>query len=139
MKADDHRLEFLNSLERAESKLLTWGLVDGSFSSDEIADLCKTFLEDNNLWGEYDDEEQFQEGLEDIGLLYGFRDGMRQRYRTRMGETLRLLARLRQLFPKHMQGTNRRWQIAKPLVGDYRFMLRPRIVPQRNLSAGQDS
>lgn len=137
MKADDRRLEFLNSLERAESRLLTWGLVDGSFGSDEIADLCETFLEDNDLWNEYGDEEQFQEGLEDIGLLYGFRDGMRQRYRTRMGETLRLLARLRQLFPKHMQGTSRHWQIAKPLVGDFRFMLRPRTVPQRNLTADQ--
>jgi len=137
MQVDDPRLEFLNSLERAESKLLAWGLVDGSFSSEEIAALCETFLEDNDLWSEYHDEEQFQEGLEDFGLLYGFRDGMRQRYRTRMGETLRLLARLRQLFPKHIQGANRRWQIAKPLVGDFRFMLRPRIVPQRNLTADQ--
>ena len=135
MKVDDHRLTFLNLLERAESKLLAWGLVDGSFSSDEIADLCETYLEDNNLWEKYEDEEQFQEALEDVGFLYGFRDGMRQRYRTRMGETLRLLARLRQLFPKHMQGTNRQWQIAKPLVGDFRFMLRPRTVPRRNLTA----
>lgn len=134
MKVDDHRLEFLNSLERAESKLLAWGLVDGSFSSDEIADRCEAFFEDNELWSKYDDEEQFQEDLEDIGLLFGFRDGMSQRYRTRMGETLRLLARLRQLFPKHIQGDNRRWQIAKPLVGDFRFMLRPRTVPQRNLT-----
>lgn len=137
MKVNDHRLEFLNSLERAESKLLAWGLVDGSFSSDEIGNLCESFLEDNGLWSEYDDEEEFQEALEDIGLLFGFRDGMRQRYRTRMGETLRLLARLRQLFPKHIQGANRRWQIAKPLVGDFRFMLRPRYVPQRELDAGE--
>ena len=137
MKVDDHRLEFLNSLERAESKLLAWGLVDGSFSADEMGDLCESFLDQNELWETYEDEEQFQESLEDIGLLYGFRDGMSQRYRTRMGETLRLLARLRQLFPKHIQGANRRWQIAKPLVGDFRFMLRPRTVPQRNLTADQ--
>ena len=135
MKVDDHRLEFLNSLERVESKLLAWGLVDGSFSSDEMAALCETFLEDNDLWSEYEDDEQFQEGLEDIGLLYGFRDGMRQKYRTRMGETVRLLSRLRQLFPKHLQGVDRRWQIAKPLVGDFRFMLRPRSVPKRELTA----
>lgn len=136
MKVNDPRLEFLNLLERAESKLLAWGLVDGSFSSDEIAERCETFLDDSNLWYEYD-EENFQESLEDLGLLYCFRDGMHKRYRTRMGETLRLLARLRQLFPKHMQGTNRRWQIAKPLVGDFRFMLRPRTVPQRNLTVDQ--
>lgn len=137
MKVDDYRLKFLNSLERAESKLLAWGLVDGSFSADEIGELCEKFLEDNDLWGEYKDDEEFQESLEDVGLLYGFRDGMRQRYRTRMGETLRLLARLRQLFPQHLNSPNRRWQIAKPLVGDFRFMLRPRTVPKRNLSADE--
>lgn len=136
MHVNDPRLEFLNLLERAEAKLLAWGLVDGSFSSEEIADRCESFLEDNALWSHYRDEESFQEALEEIGLLYGFQDGMRQRYRTRMGETLRLLARLRQLFPKHIQGSNRRWQIAKPLVGDFRFMLRARSVPQRDLDAG---
>lgn len=134
MKVDDHRLEFLNSLERAESKLLAWGLVDGSFSSEEIAELCEKFLEEHNLWSKYDDEEEFQDALEEIGLLYPVSDGMQRRYRTRMGETLRLLARLRQLFPQHIQGANRRWQIAKPLVGDFRFMLRPRAVPQRDLA-----
>lgn len=137
MKVDDHRLMFLNLLERAESKLLAWGLVDGSFSADEIAELCEKYLEENRLWSVYKDEEEFQESLESVGLLYGFRDGMRQRYRTRMGETLRLLARLRQLFPQHLLAANRRWQIAKPLVGDFRFILRPRTVPQRKLSADQ--
>lgn len=134
MKKDDHRLRFLNLLERAESKLLAWGLVDGSFSSDEIGELCETHLEDNRLWDSYEDAEAFQEALEDIGLLYGFQEGMHQRYRTRMGETLRLLARMRQLFPQHLHGENRRWQISKPLVGDFRFMLRPRTVPDRGLS-----
>ena len=137
MKVNDPRLEFLNLLERAEAKLLAWGLVDGSFSSDEIADRCERFLDEYDLWSVYEDEEQFQDSLKEAGLLYGFRDGMRQRFRTRMGETLRLLARLRQLFPKHMQGTNRRWQLAKPLVGDFRFLLRPRTVPERVLRADQ--
>lgn len=137
MKVNDHRLEFLNSLERAESKLLSWGLVDGSFSSDEIAELCEAFLEDNDLWSKYEDEDEFQDAMEEVGFICRLRDGMQSRYRTRMGETLRLLARLRQLFPKHIQGANRRWQIAKPLVGDFRFMLRPRSVPQRNLTSDQ--
>ena len=66
MKVDDHRIRFLNSLERAESKLLAWGLVDGSFNSDEIAELCEAFLEENGSWDKYDDEEQFQEALEDF-------------------------------------------------------------------------
>lgn len=137
MHVNDPRLEFLNFLERAEAKLLAWGFVDGAFSSKEVNDLCGSFLEEHRLWGEYNDEEKFQEALEDVGLLYSLRDGMRQRYRTRMGETLRLLARLRQLFPKHIQGSNRRWQIAKPLVGDFRFMLRARSVPQRDMDASE--
>jgi hypothetical protein len=137
VNVSDHRLRFLNLIERQESKLLSWGLVDGSFSSDEMDKLCADYLEENGLWGSYDDEEEFQEDLENAGLLFKFQDGMRRRYRTRMGETLRLLARLRQLFPKHLEGENRRWQIAKPLVGDYRFMLRPRTVPQRSLTADE--
>ncbi len=137
MKVDDHRLEFLNFLERTESKLLAWGLVDGSFSSDEIANHCEQYLGKHNLWSTYEDEGVFQEAMEDAGLLFEANDGMHSRYRTRMGETVRLLARLRQLFPKHLQGVNRRWQIAKPLVGDFRFMLRARSVPQRDLEASE--
>jgi hypothetical protein len=137
MNIDAPCLEFLNLLERSESQLLVWGLVDGSFSSDEITERCTRFLDEHNLWDQFEDEQKFLESLEDTGLLFCFRDGMRIRYRTRMGETLRLLARLRQLFPKHLQGTDRRWQIANPLVGDFRFMLRPRIVPRRTLSAQQ--
>lgn len=137
MKVDDHRLKFLNSLELAESKLLSWGLVDGSFSAEEMNELCNRFLEANDLWSEYEDEVEFQERLGDVGLLYSFQDGMRQRFRTRMGETLRLLARLRQLFPKHIQANNRQWEFAHPLVGDFRFMLRPRTMPQRNLSTDE--
>ncbi len=134
MKVDDHRLEFLNFLERTESKLLAWGLVDGSFSSDEIAELCEQYLEESNLWSIYEDEGVFQTAMEESGLLFEANDGLNSRYRTRMGETIRLLSRLRQLFPKHLQAGNRRWQIAKPLVGDFRFMLRARSVPERELS-----
>lgn len=133
MKVDDHRLEFLNFLERTESKLLAWGLVDGSFSSNEIADHCEQYLRKHNLWSTYEDEDAFQEAMKEAGLLFEANDGMHSRYRTRMGETIRLLARLHQLFPKHFQGRNRLWQIAKPLVGDFRFMLRARSVPERSL------
>ena len=137
MKVDDHRLEFLNSLERSEARLLSWGLVDGSFSANEIGDLCEAYLEHKDLWSLYSDEEEFQNALQEIGFLYDFQDGMRRRYRTRMAESLRLMSRLRQLFPKHMTSGNRKWQTAKPLVGDFRFMLRPRTVPQRNVSADE--
>ena len=66
MNVGDHRLEFLNSLERKESKLLSWGLIDGSFSSDEMDKLCVDYLDENGLWDSYDDEEAFQEELENF-------------------------------------------------------------------------
>ena len=47
-------------------------------------------------------------------------------YRTRMAETVRLLARLRQLGP------GRSWRAAPPLVADYRFSVRPRAYPERH-------
>jgi hypothetical protein len=131
VELNDARLGFLNQLERIESQLLAWGLVDASFASGEIEELCRTYLKSNNLWNEYDDEFAFQGSLEALGLLYPARDGTEVRFRTRMGETVRLLARLRQLFPKHLEGGCRQWQTAKPLVGDFRFMLRARVVPKR--------
>src|SRR6185503_14238805 len=57
--------------------------------------------------------------------------GSRRVYRTRMGEAVRLFARLRQLFP------NRKWQVAPTLVADFRFSLRPRVYPNRNLQPEQ--
>jgi hypothetical protein len=131
VQVHDYRLEFLNRLERMESNLLAWGLVDGAFEEDEIADLCAAFFDEHDLASQYADEDEFLESLEDAGLLFSVNDGMHVRYRTRMGETVRLLANLRQLFPKHIHGASRGWQAARPLVGDFRFMLRPRSVPLR--------
>ena len=137
LKLDDPRLVFLNRLERIESKLLSWGLVDGSFCTDELIDLCEEFLQEHELWQQYEDEDAFLESMEDHGLLHRITDGMDVRYRTRMAESIRLLARMRQLFPKHLEEGTRRWQVAKPLVGDFRFMLRGRLVPKRVLSLEQ--
>jgi hypothetical protein len=135
MRVDDPRIDFLNKLERTESKLLGWGLVDGSFSADEMSKLCEDYLDKNVLWDAYHDADAFKDAIEDSGLLFEVTDGLNSRYRTRMGETIRLLVRLRQLFPMHLQNGNRRWQIAKPLVGDFRFSIRPRSVPIRELGA----
>ena len=38
-------LEFLSVLERRESELLSWGVVEGSFSEEEILDLATDWLE----------------------------------------------------------------------------------------------
>jgi hypothetical protein len=124
--------DFLNRLEARESRLLAWGLVDGSFEDDELADLAEDFLNERELWSEFPDPMDFVDYLLDRRLLISLMDGTRSRYRTRMGEAIRLLARLRQLFPQHRDG--RKWQQAKTLVADFRFILRPRQFPCRNVS-----
>ena len=48
-----------------------------------------------------------------------------------MAETTRLLARLKQLFPKHLKA--RGWQVAPNLVSDFRIALRPRLFPRREI------
>jgi hypothetical protein len=125
--------DFLNRLEAQESRMLAWGFVDGSFEDDEIAALAEDFLNERELWGNFPDPMDLVDYLLDRRLLFSFIDGTRSRYRTRMGEAIRLLARLRQLFPQHRDG--RKWQQSKTLVADFRFILRPRLFPRRNVSA----
>ncbi|MBD2428720.1 DEAD/DEAH box helicase [Phormidium sp. FACHB-1136] len=65
------------------------------------------------------------EELEERKLLFDFNIWGSRLYRTRMAESVRLFARLRQLFP------NRDWQVSPTLVADYRFSLRQRVYPNR--------
>lgn len=124
-------VEFLNHLEAIEARLLAWGLVDGSFDETEIADHAEQFLNQQGLWSDFNDPLHLVDYLLDRRLLISLMDGHHTRYRTRMAEAIRLLARLRQLFPYHSEG--RRWQEAKTLVADFRFVLRPRQFPRRNV------
>ena len=121
--------EFLTRLEQTESRLLAWGLVDGMFVDDELQKHAEGFLTQHSLWNEFASAEELVEELENRRLLFSFLDGVHVRYRTRMGEAIRLLSRLRQLFPRNMNG--RQWQTAPTLVADYRFILRPREFPRR--------
>lgn len=123
---------FLSRIEQAEARLLAWGLVDGSFIEDELLERADTFLTQEGLWNDFESPDELITQLEDDHLLFTFLDGIRVRYRTRMAEAIRLLARLRQLFPRHLAG--RQWQTARSLVADYRFILRPREFPRRTLS-----
>jgi DEAD/DEAH box helicase/Helicase conserved C-terminal domain len=116
--------DFLSLLESEEAKLLSWGVVDGGFSRDEIEELAHNYLDEQGA--DVSVSDLFRE-LRDRRLLFELNINGRRLYRTRMAESVRLLARLRQLFP------NRRWQVAPTLVADFRFSLRPRAYPDRNL------
>ena len=123
---------FLTKLEQLESRLLSWGMVDGSFSDDEVVELADEFLGSHESGTEIAEGDELIDAMEQRNLLFSFQQAGETRWRTRMAESVRLLARLRQLFPQHLE-TLRRWQIASTLVADYRLLLRPRQFPHRNV------
>jgi ATP-dependent helicase Lhr and Lhr-like helicase len=111
--------QFLSELETLETRLLYWGVVDGSFTRGEIIEAGARTLSGSDL-----EPEELLEEMISQRLLFEVVDGTR--YRTRMAETMRLMVRLRQLFP------GRPWQAAATLVADYRFSMRSRRYPDRN-------
>ncbi len=130
--------EFLNILEGKEQELLTWGVVEGAIEESELGTFAKDFVTSlkvepaiPNFVQEWIDEPlSLVDDLEDRHFL--FKVPGTNSYRTRMGEGVRLMSRLRQLFPKHMRSTD--WQSAKTLVADYRLLLRARRYPKREYS-----
>ena len=96
---EDPDLRILGLLEDQELKTLAWGLVDGGFADDELLDL----LEDAaTAVGDDRSEEEIKQQLESRVLITKVASPAGSVWRTRMAETVRLLARLRQLFPPHM-------------------------------------
>ena len=115
-------LRLLDELERKEVRSLTWGYTDGSFSSTQVLNLASKVLKDDKDSGSAED---LVEDLIEKKLIFEFEG----RIRTRFAETLRLLVRLRQLFP------GRPWPGAPRLVSDFRVDLRRRRYPQRDRDA----
>lgn len=116
--------DFLGLLEEEEEKLLCWGIVDGGFTRDEIEELAQVFLEQR---GSRESTSSLVKELRERRLLFDLNLGTRRVYRTRMAESVRLFARLRQMFP------GRKWSVAPTLVSDFRFSLRSRRYPERNI------
>jgi hypothetical protein len=111
----------LTRIELREAALLSWGAVDAIFTRPEIISLIGDGLPTGmSAAGALD------EMLEAVVLVQTPEGG----FRSRMAETMRLLATLRQSF------ANRRWWEGPPLVLDQRFLHRPRSRPKRNLPAG---
>lgn len=127
----DLALEFLSALEEEEARLLCWGYVDGGFDANEIIERAERFALTYDPGGETNGEELFDE-LRDRALILEVDRGDSVVLRSRMAETVRLAARLRQLFAQH--GDQPGWRTANRLVSDYRLALRPRAYPQRNIS-----
>ena len=124
---DSVLIEFLDRLERQEERLLAWGVVDGAFIADELFDHAEAFLNERSLWNVFSDPDELVELLQDRQLLFHFLEGTNSRWRTRMAEAVRLVSKLRQLFP------GRPWQLAPTLVADYRLARVPRRYPRREI------
>lgn len=131
----------LDELESMETRCLVWGLVDNALSTEEVTEALQRALSKPEAAQALKDGScQVQNAWDLRGLLVQCKMlfevpvplDSEKRWRTRMAEGVRLIARLRQLFPKH--GTAR-WAEAATLVADYRFLRRPRRYPRRNLSS----
>jgi len=110
----------LTRIELRETALLSWGAVDASFTQAEIIALIG-----NGLPAAMRPADVLAEMLEDVLVVKTPEGG----FRSRMAETMRLLATLRQSF------ADRRWWEGSPLVLDQRFLHRPRSRPKRDLAA----
>lgn len=128
----------LDRIEERESRLLAWGVVDGAFGDDEICDLLNPLIEEA-IKGGLEDFLSAEDVLTELLLRKWIVEvpmgGGSTGYRSRMAETIRLIQRLRQLFPKHA-GTSG-WQRAPSLVADFRFLRRQRRYPARDIPAEQ--
>ncbi len=113
--------EFLSVLEAREVRLLVWGVVDGGFAPAELEALAVDFLAARGVGGTAD---ALLAAMDTHGLLFRLNLHGRIVYRTRLAEGVRLLARLRQLFP------GKPWETAPSLVADYRLSVRPRAYPR---------
>jgi len=125
--------EFLSFLERKEEKLLSWGFYNGSFDETEIEDLfAEAPGELRDAWQQFASQGyDLREVIEQLcvdRLLHEL-PGRPDKFRTRFGEGVRLLAGLRQLFP------NRPWATAPRLISDIRIDLAPRSYPKRENTA----
>jgi len=108
----------LGLIEAAETDLLTWGIVDAELTEEELDSLLR------NAVGEGGDSRELRSTLLDEVLVVQTPSGG---YRSRMAETLRILSRLRQIFP------SQHWWEGSPLVLDYRFARRSRHRPRRDV------
>lgn len=121
--------ELLSYLERRETRLLSWGFYDATFRPSEIEEGLSSNASRllRRLWAERRARgEQLNllfARLADAGLLYRPDPGV-EAYRTRFGEGVRLIARLRQMF------RDNQWSSAPTLVSDVKLYLQRRRYPK---------
>jgi hypothetical protein len=121
--------ELLTELERRELPTLSWGIVDAALSEDEVLGTIESALD---RAGDYETLPRSVLARLEQHALVVRPAGDPDQFRTRFAETIRLLQRLRQLFPNHIR--DRTWRAAPELISDYRVLSRVRRIPQRNVN-----
>ncbi|MFF2345094.1 protein DpdJ [Pseudarthrobacter sp. NPDC058119] len=120
-------MQALDALEALEDPLLCWGVVDGGLTDDELMRALDSVI---LRAGGLETPEELAEILQQKGLILGDDSTSPPLWRTRNGETLRLLARLRQIFLSN--NPQAAWRHGAQLVADYRYARRPRAYPKRD-------
>jgi ATP-dependent helicase Lhr and Lhr-like helicase len=127
--SDELALRLLDKLERLEAERLAWGLVDGGFTAEEL-ELHATELVEGAFAAEGSSippaAGELISILERRVLIWASPEAPR-RYRTRIGEAVRLLVRLRQMFREED------WSVGPTLTSDFRYHIAPRRFPKREL------
>lgn len=109
----------LDQIEAVEFRSLSWGFADGSLSRDEALDIARSITAIS--------PDDVIEELVTSCLIFEWDNAAGEtRYRSRFAEIVRLLSRLRQLFP------GKPWLGAPRLVSDFRIDVRRRRYPRRD-------
>ena len=121
--------ELLSAIESLEDPLLSWGVVDGGLSDEEFRRCVRNW---SLLQAPFHQVEDLASTLREHGLII-FDDSIDPpRWRSRVAESLRLLVRLRQMFPTKGDAQSA-WRKGIPLVADFRYLRRERSYPLRDL------
>jgi len=120
----------IDELEDLELPLLNWGVTTGVMSRAEVLTVIEDRLGDADAPDTAADE--VLDELEKLGLLLEIPRSSPRTYRTRMAETVRLTAALRQIFPGQDR-SGRWWDRWPKLVADYRLHVARRRYPARNI------
>lgn len=132
--------DLLTALEDLELPLLSWGVTTGALSAEEVTKTVEALLVSHPKAPETASAEDIIRHLSDNGLLYTVLGATPAVFRTRLGETLKLTAQLRQLFaPRRDEDamTPKWWLRGRRLVADYRLHIAPRRYPRRDVSVAE--
>lgn len=121
----------LDDLEDLELPLLNWGVTSGVIARDEALAAIDERLLDSDAPDMLASE--VLEELEQRGLILEVPRSSPRSYRTRLAETVRLTAALRQMFPTANR-TGHWWNQSPKLVADYRLHVAPRRYPRRDVA-----